>query len=294
MVFAFPPDARSQNVDYAALTRVRILASGTFCGISADFRGVATAVSATAKMSGWYSVIPKTLFPWPVKVGEYSVSEVSGKEGSWSIWSLDFSGGSVKASKITAIPAASFLNGLTSLSSKGIVLAADSAQGVVYRIDTVTGKSSVAIDSAALKPNASATYHLGVNGIHVHGPYLYFDNAGQSPLLGRFTLSADGTSSESAEVIVEDPTFPVNDKYYGFDDFTFDGSGNVWLATNPSKQIVRISPEGVATVEAGSLDDTTLQGCTSLQFGRTASDRNVLYVNVNGAGGKLVAVNTSE
>ncbi|KJY00669.1 hypothetical protein TI39_contig319g00025 [Zymoseptoria brevis] len=228
-----------------------------------------------------------------VAVGEFSVSEVSGKDGSWSIWSLDFSGGSVNATKITAIPAAKFLNGLTSLSSKGTVLAADSAQGVVYRIDTATGTWSVAIDSAALKPNASATYHLGVSGIHVHGPYLYFDNAGQSPLLGRFILSADGTSSESAEVIVEDPTFPVNDKYYGFDDFTFDGSGNVWLATNPSKQIVKISPEGVATVEAGSLGDSTLQGCTSLQFGRTASDQNVLYVNVNGAGGKLVAVNTS-
>jgi hypothetical protein len=177
-----------------------------------------------------------------VAVGNFSASTVTGTAGSWSIWSLDLSAFSVTANKITTIPAAEFLNGVTTITSREIVLAADSAQGVIYRVDAAAGTWTVAFDDLALKPNMTATYQIGVNGIVVHGSYLYFDN-----------------------------------------------SGNVWLATNPSRQIVKISPAGAVTVEAGNLQDTTLKGCTSLQFGRTASDRHVLYVNVNGAGGKLLA-----
>jgi sugar lactone lactonase YvrE len=224
-----------------------------------------------------------------VAVGNFSASTVTGTAGSWSIWSLDLSAFSVTANKITTIPAAEFLNGVTTITSREIVLAADSAQGVIYRVDAAAGTWTVAFDDLALKPNMTATYQIGVNGIVVHGSYLYFDNSGQAPLLGRFALNADGTPSGAAEIVVAEPDFPANAAYHGFDDFTFDSSGNVWLATNPSRQIVKISPAGAVTVEAGNLQDTTLKGCTSLQFGRTASDRHVLYVNVNGAGGKLLA-----
>jgi streptogramin lyase len=228
-----------------------------------------------------------------VAVGNFDVSTVSGQAGSWSIWSLDVSSTPAKATKITAIPAANFLNGVTSVPSTGVVLAADSAQGVIYRIDTAAKTYTAAFTDAALKPNTTATYQIGVNGIRVQGAYVYFDNSGQAPLLGRIPISATGSPTGPAQSLVADAPFPVNPSYHGYDDFTFDKSGNVWLATNPSESIVRITPGGKIAIKAGGVGDSVLQGCTSLRFGRTTADSNVLYVNVNGSGGKLLSVKTS-
>jgi hypothetical protein len=89
--------------------------------------------------------------------------------GTWSIWSLDLRAvDNMKVQKVTDIPEAHYLEGITALpSSPGIILSADSALGLIYCVNIFTGDYSVAIRNDALKPAKDAIVPVGVNDIHV-------------------------------------------------------------------------------------------------------------------------------
>ena len=64
-------------------------------------------------------------------------------------------------------------------SSPNIVLLANSATRLIYRLDTINGAYSVAVDDPTLKPNSSAPVLLGVNSIYIRpsdDAYIYFTN----------------------------------------------------------------------------------------------------------------------
>lgn len=233
-----------------------------------------------------------------IAAGNFDIASVSGVEGSWAIWSLDLSFGYVDVEMITDIPPAVFLNGLTSSppdEDGHFLLVADSYLGLIYRVDVVEDTWSIFLDDPALKRNTSAAIQLGVNGVRLNDGYLYFDNSGQAPMFARVPVFGNITAAGSVQVIAAAATFPVNANYYGYDDFAFDQYGDAWLATNPSRSIVKIDSEGGQVVKAGGLDDATVRSCTSVQFGRGESpgdDASTLYVTVNviGQGGKLLKV----
>jgi len=225
-----------------------------------------------------------------VVVGDFDIPSVSGVPGSWAIWSLDFGSGAVVVEKITDISQAVFLNGLTSLAPEQnghFVMVADSYRGMIYRVNMITKQWIYFLNSQTLQPNSTAAIQLGVNGVRIHDNYVYYDNSARSPMFARVPVPGG-----AIQVIAAAATFPVNPSYYGFDDFAFDTTGNAWMATNPSRSIVKISSRGRQVVKAGGLGNTMLGGCTSLQFGR-GLDSNILYVNVNGQGGKLLMVDTT-
>jgi len=234
-----------------------------------------------------------------IAVGNFDIPSVSGVEGSWAIWSLDLSYGYVDVNYMTEIPPAVFLNGLTSLppdEDGHFLLVADSYLGIIYRVDVVEWTWTTFLDDPSLKRNTSAAIQIGVNGIRLFDDYLYFDNSGQAPMFARVPVTGDLTADGSVEVVAAAATFPVNAKYYGYDDFAFDQYGDAWLATNPTRSIVKIEiDEGRGqVVEAGGLNDETVRSCTSVQFGR-GDDATTLYVNVNviGQGGKLLMVDST-
>ncbi|KAH7311062.1 hypothetical protein BKA65DRAFT_370396, partial [Rhexocercosporidium sp. MPI-PUGE-AT-0058] len=206
-----------------------------------------------------------------IAVGNFNIPSVSGVEGSWAIWSLDLSFGRVDVNMITDIAPAVFLNGLTSLApdeNGNFLLVADSYLGLIYRVDVVEGTWTIFLDDPLLKRNTTAAIQIGVNGIRVYddslsGRYLYFDNSGQAPMFARVRVSGDLTADGSVEVIATAATFPVNTQYYGYDDFAFDVNGDAWLATNPSRSIVKFDSDSGQVVKAGGLNDETLTGCTS-------------------------------
>ena len=233
-----------------------------------------------------------------IVAGNFDIPSVSGVEGSWAIWSLDLYHGYGDVNMITDIPPAVFLNGLTSLPADAdghFLLVADSYLGLIYRVDVVEGTWTTFLDDPSLKRNTSAAIQIGVNGIRYFDDYLYFDNSGQAPMFARVPVSGDLTADGSVQVVAAAATFPVNAKYYGYDDFTFDQYGDAWLATNPSRSIVKIEVDSgaVQVVEAGGLNDETVRSCTSVQFGR-GDDSYTLYVtaNVIGQGGKLLMVDS--
>ncbi len=84
------------------------------------------------------------------------------------------------------------------------------------------------------------------------------------------------------------PTGPVvklQDDIAG-DDFSFGADGSIYLTTNFDKTVVKISADGKGkpTIIAN------IDGACACQFGRTAADKNVLYVTTSH--GEVFAVKT--
>lgn len=248
-----------------------------------------------------------------VAVGNITLPAIASVPGSYSAWKIDMrhhrkkphKQNSPLVSKIADIPQAHFLNGVSNLPNHlNTVLLADSAQGVIYALDTATGTSRTYLDNPAFKPNNSIPVKSGINGLHVHDGFLYFTNTFATPALARIPIDKDsGEPTGPVEKIVDVPSWQVNIGDQS-DDFTFDCDGNVWIATDPSNSIVRVAiPDGKTMVEVGGGNDPVVAGVTATAFGRTKRDRDVLYATTNGGiafpplggvvGGKVVAIDTS-
>jgi hypothetical protein len=246
-----------------------------------------------------------------VAVGNITLPAIASEPGSYSAWTIDLRqyrkqhAQSARVTKIADLPQANFLNGLCSLPGQpNTILLADSAQGVIYTLDTMTGASRTWLDDPAFKPNSSIPVKSGINGLHVQGGYLYSTNTFSAPALARVPIDeVSGEAAGPVETIIGAPSWKVNIGDQA-DDFTFDGEGNVWLATDPSNSIVKVEiPEGRATVKVGGADDCIVAGVTATAFGRTKNDQHILYATTNGGiafapqggvvGGKIVAVDTS-
>lgn len=241
-------------------------------------------------------------------IGNFSLATGSETIGSWSTWTIDFNSRKhekgVSVRKIVDIKTAQFLNGLTAVpTAPGVLLAADSGKGLVYRIDAYKRSWSVFLDDPALKPNLTAALVLGVNGVHVRDDYLYFDNTFQPPLLARVPYSPKSMKTAGpVEIIFKSATFPLNEGNGQADDFTFDRAGNVWLATASSSVVKLDLRRRVQKLVAGGPDDPTIVGTTATAFGRRKKDRDVLYITTNGGlsdpsvagivGGKVVSLDT--
>lgn len=75
-----------------------------------------------------------------------------------------------------------------------VVLVADAAQGVIWRVNTATGDHIVAIDDPTFKPTDEVP--LGVNGIHILNGELYFTNLATNSV-GKVTITADGSATSA-------------------------------------------------------------------------------------------------
>jgi hypothetical protein len=226
--------------------------------------------------------------------------------GSFSVWKVDVSSfrstadgvvtSNATASKITDIPGASILNGITLVAPDSPqILLADSGNGLVWRVDVRTGEYKSVLEDVLLKPGVNQT--LGVNGIHIWSDYLYWTNTYlDGGLFGRVKINVSGSNAGTAagpyEIVVKNGPG---------DDFTFDGKGNAYIATNFNRDVQRITPDGNVSVVAGNVQSTQLESDAALQFGRTSKDENTLYVVTSGGlssrvpgtqlmGGKITAI----
>lgn len=207
---------------------------------------------------------------------------------SFSIWTVAIHNQDYKYAKVADIPDATFLNGLATLNA-GAVLASDSTNGVVYRVDLKSGKYEVVLDDASFKPPAAAPIAIGINGLRIHEEYAYYTNTfGQ--LFGRVRIDADGRACGAYEIIASN--------FVG-DDFAITPAAS-YITGNFQNVVTKVDVAGKVSVVAGNINSTLVAGATSAQFGRTWRDKNVLYVVTNGGelspvngfseGGKVVAL----
>ena len=233
-----------------------------------------------------------------VIVGNLSIETFSSINGSYSLWKVDLREAipNPVVTKITDIPKASSLNGLTLVAPLSpYVLASDSVLGVVWRINYHTGEYKIVLENTLMAPAPGQETELGINGVHTRKRYLYFTNSFQF-IFARVPISLEGTAIGPYEVVAN----------IGLsDDFALDKDGNAYIAQDPGGALEKVTPDGKVTVLAGSTNSTILEGDTSAAFGRTRLDDNTLYVVTNGGlaghpagspivGGKVWAVSIPE
>lgn len=238
--------------------------------------------TTTTGLSGIAEIAPDV---FGVAAGNYSLTTGEAFQGSWSVWSVDFSGGAAPdISKITDVSKAFFINGVCALpfskDSAGSMeptkdlLLGDIQTGVIYSLDTSSGSYEVAVNNSLTAAVSDPVFGIaGVDGIHVRDDTLYIANAGQN-IFARQPIHANGTPAGEGSIIAR----TLNSSDY-FDDFTLRGSF-AYMVTGSGNSIERIALDvsGRESIIAGSLNSTLIAEPTSAAFGRTETDRDVLYV----------------
>lgn len=240
-----------------------------------------------------------------VAVGKVDIFTFTNYPGTYSIWEINMSGNTPAIRKVTDVPEANFLNGLTTLSIKdNTILAADCVLGLIWKINVTTGKYEKVIDNPSMKLPPPPALSLGVNGIKIHDGKLYFTNTGAGTL-NRIPINlSTGKATGSAENLYKG-IFP--------DDIAIDEAGNVWIARNGENILsVWISDTRKLVDVLGKKTELTVAGATACAFGQSGwggggdgdGGGKVLYVSTSGAlagpvngtiveGGKVVAVDLS-
>jgi hypothetical protein len=218
-----------------------------------------------------------------VIAGNYSIARAASVPASYSVWQVDFNRGGKceKISEVEQLPEASFLNGMTALSRReGTVLISDSVLGVVWRLNTRTGRYDVALEDSTMKPLEGAPLILGINGIQVFNSYLYYVNS----LKGLFCRVPINKSTGEASGPYEIVATGISG-----DDFTMSADGVAFIAENGQNSLKRVGVNGSQSLVAGGLNSTLIAGATGAAFGRTWLDQDVIYVTT--AGGQAGPVN---
>ena len=198
-----------------------------------------------------------------VAVGNWSYTNQV-QAGTWSIWTVDFNSQPISVTKVTDLPQARYLEGMTPcLTLSGTILSADSARGLIYSVDTTTGDYSTVISNSYLKPNKTAIVPLGVNGIHTYidssaQQWLYFSNTFAQPFLGRIPLTS---TCEAAGDVQEILAYAPGD--VEADDFALDGDGNAYVTTNTANSVVKVTGDGSVTTVVGGSNKTVVAGADS-------------------------------
>jgi sugar lactone lactonase YvrE len=201
---------------------------------------------------------------------------------------------------ITAIKPAAFPNGVEAIPrNRTTVLIADSALGLVWRLDTLTGKYSVALQTPEMAVVPGAPLALGINGIRIHNDSLYWTNSFR---LAVYRLRIDGNGAQARGSKVE-KVVEITEALF-LDDFAIDGDGTVWVTDGPGNRVFAVPPSGNYEVVEGAMTEMSVAGCTAAAFGRSKKDGKTLYVTTSGGqavpvngtvteGGKVVAIDTS-
>ncbi|KAI1653794.1 hypothetical protein F4813DRAFT_393377 [Daldinia decipiens] len=207
------------------------------------------------------------------------------------LWELKLGDGDQQATarRMVHIPEARLINGIISVpGSDSTVLAADSQLGVIFRVDVATSEYKVILDTPELKLTPEASIQLGVNGLkanntswifhQIRDGYAYLSNSNLFSIY-RFRIDEQGYPIQGAKVekvvTIEGVSF--------VDDFTFDRHGNIWVATSINNTVVTVGKDGRQSVVVGSLTELTVAGDSSLAFGKTSIDQDILYVTTSGA-----------
>jgi hypothetical protein len=227
-----------------------------------------------------------------VAVGNFSTTTVTATEKSFSLWKVDFKNGergnigTPDISKITDIPEAIFLNGVTKAESRpyhkhqeqlDTVLIADSVLGAVWKVDTNTGHYEKVISLPEMLPPTNASLDIGINGIAVYDGSLYWTNTASETI---YAIAIDPSTcsalpNTSLRTVAEDIGIAI-------DDFTFDNNGNLYVAGGDTVVVFpdaadRSKSELTPKTIVGSTTTMTVAGSTSVRFGG-----DVLYVTTDG------------
>ncbi|CEJ80469.1 hypothetical protein VHEMI00650 [[Torrubiella] hemipterigena] len=199
--------------------------------------------------------------------------------GSWSAYTLDMNPPQPRYKKITAMPEAVFLNGASKVPYyDDLVLVGDSKLGQVFRLNATSGTYDVPQKYDVMNHDSVEPLSLGINGVRLHGNYLYWTNWDKHSYY-KLEVSCDGTTAPGATpILIGKKSETV------LDDFDFyNNTDTAFVATNYGDSILRITADGTQDIVAGGANDTLLNTVSACKFGKSASDKRVLYAVTAGA-----------
>jgi sugar lactone lactonase YvrE len=161
-------------------------------------------------------------------------------------------------------PSATVLNGIDVY--KGYVYAADTFDGLIWRVPVTGGNLELWADHPLLKRPPGAVFP-GPNGLRVFRREIYTAVSATGNLVA-FPIEADGSAGT--------PRVHANISPQGCDEFTFDVHGVIYCTTDPFNTVVRIEPDGTSSNLLTAAD--LLDGPTSVAFGRRGQNRKNLYI----------------
>lgn len=200
-----------------------------------------------------------------VVVGNYSGFD--GVPGTFSVWSLDFTGKEVSVNEIASMPEASSLNGMDICENSTTLLIADSVLAGVWKLDVATGAHSLAITHPLFSNTTSpGKTVLAINGIACQDSRLYFSNSALN-IFASMPLDKDYLSAGEVQVISHGKSTDL-----GYDDFDISWTGTVWMGTHMN-DLTEIAPSGKRRTYTG-FNST----CTGFPTAVALDKENLLYV----------------
>ena len=190
---------------------------------------------------------------------------MTGHGARLGVWRLGADG---KGELFAQLPKDAWPNGIT-IGPDDQLYVADSAMGVIWRVDPKSGSVSRAIESDALRARDFIALAPGANGLHFFGRDLYVTVSDSAQIL-KTILGQDsrfGPLSVFAEGIPGD-------------DFAIDEQGTLYITTHPFNTVVRVTQSGERSIVADATQGVT--GATDAAFGVLPGDRDTLYVATDG------------
>jgi sugar lactone lactonase YvrE len=211
---------------------------------------------------------------YAVGAGIVDLATTVATPGSFVIWTVDLRKHTPNVKILKAIPESQSLSGMALYRSgrnSSVLLVADTAKGVIWRLNPQSGAYSVAISDPTMLPVPNLP-PIGINGIKVLGNTLFYTSSTQQ-VYCQVALNPDGSAAAPVKVIAS-----------GFfqDGFTIRSDGTAFIATHPQNTILKVTLDGQTSVFAGDLNSTAVAGSTDVQFGNFKG-QEVLYVTTNGA-----------
>lgn len=203
----------------------------------------------------------------------FSNDRLSPVPGSSAIWKLDLrsfsakDGQPAKVSKIAAFPKATLLNGVAVLNRrKGLLLAADSALGLIWQLNVHTKEIKIFFDDPLAKAPPDAQIPTGVNGIKVRKGAVYFSNSFLG-IIARLIVKNKQTPLG--------PAVPVATGLNVIDDFAIGPNGAFFAAQNPNNALSYTPAAGGAAQIIANITTNP----SAVAFGRRPEDAHSVYVS---------------
>ncbi|WP_340384375.1 hypothetical protein U5640_41435 [Streptomyces sp. SS7] len=184
------------------------------------------------------------------------------------IWRLARGGGAPR--QIAELPADGFPNGLALDERRGVLYAADSVLGTVWRVPVGGGSRTAWATGAALAPGTGADASgFGANGLRFHHGAVWVSNSDAGTLL-RIPVREDGSAG------------PVGTRatgLTGIDDFGFVDRhrDTVLAALLGSSEVVRVAPDGGRSVVLTAADGLSNPTAVAVR-GRSAYVTSASYL----------------
>ncbi|GGR95012.1 hypothetical protein GCM10010269_37470 [Streptomyces humidus] len=183
------------------------------------------------------------------------------------IWRVDPDGSAPR--QIAELPPNGFPNGLALDERRGVLYAADSVRGTVWRVPCHGGAPTAWATGAALEPrNAPPAARVGVNGLRLHRDAVWVSNTNAGTLL-RIPVRPDG----SAGAIETRAT-----RLYAIDDFGFveRRRDTALVALTGGNEVALVRPDGTHRVVLTAADGLSAPTSVAVR-GRTAYVTSAAY-----------------